>query len=85
MYFYSPELMAEYPATNRKEPVKSLKKRPSVIKPIDIVLRGSVVTGFVSPACNRCRELLNSLIHFRKMSFGQGHYLQGVIQIVNTS
>jgi hypothetical protein len=38
---YSPEVMAEYPVTNRKGPVKPLKIRPSAIKPIDIVLRRS--------------------------------------------
>jgi hypothetical protein len=48
---YSPEVMAEYPITNRKGPIKPLKIRPSAIRPIDIVLRGSAVTGFVSPAC----------------------------------
>jgi hypothetical protein len=48
---YSSGAMAEYPVTNRKGPIKPLKIRPSAIRPIDIVLRGSVVTEFVSPAC----------------------------------
>jgi len=38
---YSPEVMAEYPVTNRKEPIRPLKIRPSAIKPVDIVLRRS--------------------------------------------
>jgi len=41
---YSSTAMAEYPVTIRKGPVKPLKIRLSAIKPIDIVLRGSVVT-----------------------------------------
>jgi hypothetical protein len=47
---YSPGAMAEYPVTSQKGHIKPLKIRPSAIRPIDIVLRGSVVTGFVSPA-----------------------------------
>jgi hypothetical protein len=47
---YSSGAMAEYPVTNRKGPIKPLKIRPSAIRPIDIVLRGSVVTWFISPA-----------------------------------
>jgi hypothetical protein len=43
--------LAEYPVTNREGHIKPLKIRPSAIEPIDIVLRGSVVTYFVSPAC----------------------------------
>jgi hypothetical protein len=46
---YSPEVMAEYPVTNRKGPVKPLKIRPSAIKPIDIVLRRSAGPGFRRP------------------------------------
>jgi hypothetical protein len=46
---YSPEVMAEYPVTNRKGPVKHLKIRPSAIKPIDIVLRRSAGPGFRRP------------------------------------
>jgi hypothetical protein len=43
--------MAEYTVNIRKGPVKPLKIRPSAIELIDIVLRGSVVTWFVPPAC----------------------------------
>jgi hypothetical protein len=38
--------LAEYLAAIRKVHIKPLKIRPSAIKPIDIVLRGSAVTGF---------------------------------------
>jgi hypothetical protein len=38
--------LAEYPVTIRKGHIKPLKIRPSAMEPIDIVLRGSVVTGF---------------------------------------
>jgi hypothetical protein len=38
---YSPGVMAEYPAANRKGLIKPLKIRPSAIRPIDIVLRRS--------------------------------------------
>ena len=41
---YAPEVMAEYPVTNRKELIKPLKIRPPAIKPIDIVLRRSAMT-----------------------------------------
>jgi hypothetical protein len=46
---YSPEVIAEYPVTNRKGPVKPLKIRPSAIKHIDIVLRRSAGPGFRRP------------------------------------
>jgi hypothetical protein len=46
---YSSRAMAEYPVTNRKGPIKPLKIRPSVIEPIDIVLRRSAGPGFYRP------------------------------------
>jgi len=42
---YSPELLAEYPVTSGKEPIKPLKIKPHAIKPIDVVLRRTTVTG----------------------------------------
>jgi len=42
---YALKPMAEYPVINRKEPIKPLKIRPPAIKPIDIVLRRSAMTG----------------------------------------
>jgi hypothetical protein len=47
---YSSIAIAEYLVTIRKGHIKPFKIRPSAIRPIDIVLRGSVVTGFIAPA-----------------------------------
>jgi hypothetical protein len=47
MYFYSPEVMAEYPVINRKGPVKPLKIKPSAIKPIDIILRSKHLKNYI--------------------------------------
>jgi len=62
---YSPEAMAACPVSNRKGLVKSLKIRPPAIRPIDIVLRRSAVTWFVSTALAtsyaRCRTLYSFL------------------------
>jgi hypothetical protein len=44
---YSPGAMAEYTVTSQKGHIKPLKIRPSAIRPIDIVLRGSAVTEFL--------------------------------------
>src|SRR4030042_6099952 len=46
---YYSKAMAEYPVTNRKGPIKSLKIRPSAIRPIDIVLRRSAGPGLYRP------------------------------------
>jgi len=42
---YAPKSIAEYPVINRKESFKSLKIRLPAIKPIDVVLRRTAVTG----------------------------------------
>jgi hypothetical protein len=52
---YSSGAMAKYPVAIRKWHFKPLKIRPSAMELIDIVLRGSVVTGLVSPACRGFR------------------------------
>jgi len=46
---YARKSMAEYPVANCKEPIKPLKIRPHAIKPIDIVLRRTTVTGVLPP------------------------------------
>ena len=74
--------MAEYPVTNRKEPIKPLKIRPSAMEPIDIVLRGSVVTGFVSLACawvfRFCRSFQDDISNQIAPWFSSGLIFKGL-------